>query len=83
MIGSTQLTGVEIAQLLNNARPEELGKLNVCVQVNLDKEKSKSGINLEEVDDFLWEIQNLDNLTVRGLMAIPKPKDNERQRALL
>jgi pyridoxal phosphate enzyme (YggS family) len=71
---------IEIAQLLNKARPEELGKLNVCVQVNLDKEKSKSGINLEEVDDFLWEIQNLDNLTVRGLMAIPKPKDNERQK---
>jgi pyridoxal phosphate enzyme (YggS family) len=71
---------IEIAQLLNNARPEELGKLNVCVQVNLDKEKSKSGIDLEEVDDFLWEIQNLDNLTVRGLMAIPKPKDNERQK---
>ena len=38
------LDRVEIAQLLNNARPEELGKLNVCVQVNLDKEKSKSGI---------------------------------------
>ena len=74
------LDRIEIAQLLNNARPEELGKLNVCVQVNLDKEKSKSGINLEEVDDFLWEIQNLDNLTVRGLMAIPKPKDNERQK---
>ena len=71
---------IEIAQLLNNARPEELGKLNVCVQVNLDKEKSKSGIDLEEVDDFLWEIQNLDNLTVRGLMAIPKPKDNEKQK---
>ena len=74
------LDRIQIAQLLNNARPEELGKLNVCVQVNLDKEKSKSGINLEEVDDFLWEIQNLDNLTVRGLMAIPKPKDNERQK---
>ena len=71
---------IEIAQLLNNARPEELGKLNVCVQVNLDKEKSKSGIDLEEVDDFLLEIQNLDNLTVRGLMVIPKPKDNEKQR---
>ena len=71
---------IQIAQLLNNARPAELGKLNVCVQVNLDKEKSKSGINFEEVDDFLWEIQNLDNLTVRGLMAIPKPKDNERQK---
>lgn len=71
---------VEIAQLLNSARPKELKKLNVCVQVNLDREKSKSGINLEEVGNFLLEIESLDNLTVRGLMVIPKPKDNERQR---
>ena len=71
---------VEIAQLLNSARPKELEKLNVCVQVNLDREESKSGINLEEVDNFLLEIESLDNLTVRGLMVIPKPKDNERQR---
>ena len=71
---------IEIAQSLNNARPKELAKLNVCVQVNLDREESKSGINLEEVDNFLLEIQNLDNLMVRGLMVIPKPKDNDRQR---
>ena len=71
---------VEIAQLLNSARPKELEKLNVCVQVNLDREESKSGINLEEVDNFLLEIESLDNLNVRGLMVIPKPKDNERQR---
>ena len=71
---------VEIAQLLNSARPKELEKLNVCVQVNLDREESKSGINLEEVDNFLLEIESHDNLNVRGLMVIPKPKDNERQR---
>ena len=71
---------VEIAQLLNSARPKELERLNVCVQVNLDREESKSGINLEEVDNFLLEIESLDNLNVRGLMVIPKPKDNERQR---
>ena len=71
---------VEIAQLLNSARPKELEQLNVCVQVNLDREESKSGINLEEVDNFLLEIESLDNLNVRGLMVIPKPKDNERQR---
>jgi len=71
---------IEVAQLLNNARPEGLRKLNVCVQVNLDREESKSGIDLEEVDNFLLEIQNLDNLMVRGLMVIPKPKDNEKQR---
>lgn len=74
------LDRIEVAQLLNNARPKELRKLNVCVQINLDREESKSGIDLEEVDNFLLEIQNLDNLMVRGLMVIPKPKDNEKQR---
>ena len=74
------LDRIEVAQLLNNARPKELRKLNVYVQINLDREESKSGIDLEEVDNFLLEIQNLDNLMVRGLMVIPKPKDNEKQR---
>ena len=71
---------IEVAESLNNARPKELGQLNVCVQVNLDNEESKSGIALEEVDNFLLDIQNLDNLNVRGLMVIPRPKDNDIQR---
>ena len=71
---------IEVAESLNNARPKELGQLNVCVQVNLDNEESKSGIALEELDNFLLDIQNLDNLKVRGLMVIPRPKDNNIQR---
>ena len=71
---------IEVAEALNNARPKELGQLNVCVQVNLDNEESKSGIALEELDNFLLDIQNLDNLKVRGLMVIPRPKDNSIQR---
>lgn len=71
---------IEVAESLNNARPKELGQLNVCVQVNLDNEESKSGIALEELDNFLLDIQKLDNLNVRGLMVIPRPKDNDIQR---
>lgn len=71
---------IEVAELLNNARPEEMGALNICIQINLDKEESKSGIGLEEVDSFILEIQNLKNLKLRGLMAIPRPKENEQQR---
>ena len=71
---------IEVAKLLNNARPEEMGALNICIQINLDKEDSKSGIGLEEVDSFLLGIKNLKNLKLRGLMAIPRPKENEQQR---
>lgn len=71
---------IEIAELLNNARPKELGQLNVCIQINLDSEKSKSGIRIEEVDHFIWELQRMKNLKVRGLMSIPKPKEKEKQR---
>tara|TARA_B110000263_G_scaffold87661_1_gene76600 strand:- start:855 stop:1532 length:678 start_codon:yes stop_codon:yes gene_type:complete len=71
---------IEVAELLNNARPKELGKLNVCIQINLDNEESKAGINLEEIDAFLLLMQNLKNLKVRGLMVIPKPKENDHQR---
>ena len=71
---------IEVAELLNNARPEEMGALNICIQINLDKEESKAGIGLEEVDSFLSEIRNLKNLKLRGLMAIPRPKENEQQR---
>ena len=71
---------IEVAELLNNARPKELGQLNVCIQINLDSEKSKSGIRIEEVDHFMLELQRMKNLKVRGLMSIPKPKEKEKQR---
>jgi hypothetical protein len=45
--------------------------LNVCVQVNLSEESSKSGIDLEASQDLCEVIQSLPNLKLRGLMAIP------------
>ena len=47
--------------------------LNVCIQVNIDEEVSKSGIVPEALPDFAAELVKLPNLALRGLMAIPAP----------
>ena len=46
-------------------------KINVCIQINIDNEPTKSGILLEEIDDFIANIIVFDRLVIRGLMAIP------------
>ena len=45
--------------------------MNICIQVNIDKEESKSGIFIEDLDDFIENILVLDRLVLRGLMALP------------
>ena len=73
----------KIAQRLNDQRPEKLGKLKVCLQVNVDREASKSGLMPESVVQLAEEISLLPNLELRGLMVIPQAGvDNaQRQRA--
>ncbi len=70
-----------IAQRLNDHRPPSLGKLNVCIQVNISQENTKSGINVEGISALARTIQELPNLTLRGLMTIPEiSSDFEQQR---
>ena len=57
---------------INNYRKENQKKLNVCVQVNIDSEESKSGILVSEVEKFINEADEFNKLKIRGLMAIPK-----------
>ncbi|MBU2709515.1 YggS family pyridoxal phosphate-dependent enzyme [Zooshikella harenae] len=61
---------LKIAQRLNNAR---LGMvpLNICIQVNISEEPSKSGVLLDQLEPLAAEILQLSNLSLRGLMAIP------------
>lgn len=61
----------KIAQRLNDQRPEHLAPLNVCIQVNIDEEDTKSGISLEEIDALAEFVETLPRLTLRGLMTIP------------
>ncbi len=76
--------GVErgkIAERLNNARPAHLPPLNVCIQVNVSGESSKSGIAPGTEIALAETIAQQPRLRLRGLMAIPEPtSDNELRR---
>lgn len=72
---------LKIAQRLSNQRPTNLNKLNVCIQVNIDNEASKSGVAPDEIIDFAHQLALFDNILLRGLMIIPvKTNDTELQR---
>jgi pyridoxal phosphate enzyme (YggS family) len=64
---------LKIARRLSGQRPDPTDPLNICLQVNLSAEDSKSGVTLAAVPDLAAEIANLPGLTLRGLMAIPAP----------
>jgi len=67
---------LKIATRLNEQRPAGMAPLNVCVQVNISEEDSKSGVALEDVESLCEAMQSLKNLRLRGLMAIPAPCDD-------
>ena len=73
---------LKIAQRLNDARPAGTQPLQVCLQVNLDAEASKSGAEPREVEALARAVAQLPRLTLRGLMTIPRPtSDTLQQRA--
>lgn len=72
----------KIAQRLSQARPEGLPPLDVCLQVNLSREASKSGVAPDQAADLAREVAALPRLRLRGLMAIPRATaDYAAQRA--
>jgi pyridoxal phosphate enzyme (YggS family) len=72
---------LKIAERLSSQRPTHLPALQVCVQVNISRETSKSGAMPEEVVTLAQQMALLPRLKVRGLMAIPEPQpDFVRQR---
>lgn len=73
---------LKIAQRLSEQRPPELGPLDICLQVNISGEATKSGVKPEELPDLAKAVVQLPNLRLRGLMAIPEPQaDPALQRA--
>jgi pyridoxal phosphate enzyme (YggS family) len=66
----------KIALRLAEARPPELDPLNVCLQVNVSGEASKSGVAPEEVRPLAEVVCTLPRLRLRGLMAVPEPGDD-------
>jgi len=64
---------LKIAQRLSDTRPDHLPPLQICIQVNVSEEESKSGVPPHEVEALANAIKNLPRLKLRGLMAIPAP----------
>ena len=73
---------LKIAQRLSEQRPGYLPPLQVCLQVNISGEPSKSGLRPDEVPAVARAVAALPRLALRGLMAIPEPAaDFAAQRA--
>lgn len=64
------------AKRLNDQRPDSMAPLNICLQINIDDEESKGGINPEDAADLIQQIRQLPKLQLQGLMALPTPTQN-------
>ncbi|MEB3899660.1 YggS family pyridoxal phosphate-dependent enzyme [Pseudomonas putida] len=67
---------LKIAQRLSEQRPEGLAPLNICLQVNVSGEDSKSGCPPADLPALAQAVAALPRLRLRGLMAIPEPTDD-------
>lgn len=73
----------KIVRRLNDQRPDDLPPLNVLIQVDLDDEDQKAGCAPGEIADLAEDIAGCEHLKLRGLMAIPAPReDYDEQRAV-
>ena len=71
----------KIAKRLSDARDENLPKLNVCIQVNISAESTKSGVDPVELGELVSLCRELPRIKLRGFMALPLPTaDFFRQR---
>jgi pyridoxal phosphate enzyme (YggS family) len=70
---------LKIAQRLSEQRPAELPSLNICIQVNVSGEASKSGCTPADLPALAEAINGLPRLKLRGLMAIPEPTEDRAE----
>jgi pyridoxal phosphate enzyme (YggS family) len=68
---------LKIAQRLSKQRPSDIAPLNILLQVNINNEETKSGFLVEEVMPVAKQINQLPQLSLRGLMAIPNASQTE------
>jgi uncharacterized pyridoxal phosphate-containing UPF0001 family protein len=62
---------LKIARRLSAQRPADAADLNVCIEVNIDEETSKSGVKTAEVAELAAAVADLPGLRLRGLMCLP------------
>ncbi len=65
------ISSVKHAYKINDICNKLNKKINICIQINIDEEKTKGGIFINDYEDFYSSINKLSNLNVRGIMTIP------------
>jgi pyridoxal phosphate enzyme (YggS family) len=73
------LDRLKIAERLSAQRPAGLPPLQVCIEVNISGEASKSGVEPDDIEALAQTVAALPNLKLRGLMAIPAPTEDEAE----
>lgn len=74
---------LKVAQRLSEQRPADMPPLNICLQVNVSGEESKSGLAMNEAAQLAQEISRLPHLKLRGLMSIPAPASGETEQRVV
>ena len=81
------VSSLKHAKLLNEECKKIDKKINICIQINIDDEESKGGIDIKDVDTFINNISIYEFLCIRGIMAIPSKlnalKENENSYNIL
>ncbi len=67
---------IEIARRLSQQRPADQDPLNICLQVNIQHEPTKAGLDLESLDAVAHTVNELPAIRLRGLMVVPQPTDD-------
>ena len=65
---------LKIAKRLSEQRLSYLPPLNICLQVNISGEETKSGVILDQLPQLIKQVRDLPNIRLRGVMAIPEPE---------
>tara|TARA_B100000686_G_scaffold355392_1_gene474620 strand:+ start:38062 stop:38805 length:744 start_codon:yes stop_codon:yes gene_type:complete len=71
------------ARRLSAFRPDKLKPLNILLQVNLQNEPTKSGVNPNDIKELTKKVTELPNLNMSGLMTIPRPNSDFAQQRLV
>ncbi len=67
---------ISIAKRLNDQRPAHLKPLNICIEINIDEEKTKSGVLPHDAFELAKNIISLKHLKLRGIMTIPEKNNS-------
>jgi PLP dependent protein len=74
--GVHSVDSLKVAKRLSDQRPSALSPLNICLQVNISGEQSKSGIALNDLPHLCEQVAELPNIKLRGVMAVPMNERN-------